>query len=53
LRHNAFRRLTDIATDSAMSTGQLIYARLAIGRLGEQEQGALAAAEEAEQEAAG
>jgi NADH:ubiquinone reductase (H+-translocating) len=42
-----------MATDSAMSTGQLINARLAISRLGEQEQGALTAAEEAEQEAAG
>ena len=40
-------------TDSAMSTGQLINARLAMSRLDEQEQGALAAAEEAEQEAAG
>ena len=36
-----------------MSTGELIDARLAMSRLGEQEQGALVAAEEAEQGAAG
>ncbi len=34
-------------------TSQMIYARLAMSRLGEQEQGALAAAEQAEKEAAG
>jgi NADH dehydrogenase len=34
-------------------TSQMVYARLALSRLAEQEQGALAAAEQAEQEAAG